>query len=154
MARLGWIGTVIALALLVGCEKKKLPQEPMPVNNNPAPKQDTPKVQAPATVPKSLETTFNAKWPEIEREGAAFASKFAEASAAKASGDREKLDKLIDEANGHYQKLADLWAEIAYGFDEDGPEAEACRRFLSPYERKVQKWQKQNKGLKEFSRAN
>lgn len=153
MARLGWIGTVIALALLVGCEKKKLPPEPTPDKTTPAPKEDTPKVRAPASVPKSLEATFNAKWPEIEREGAAFAATFAEATTARNSGDRDKLDGLIEKANGHYRKLADLWAEIAYGFDEDGPEAEACRRFLSPYERKVQKWQKENKGLKEYSRA-
>jgi len=151
MARL--VCFVMVLAAFAGCEKKKLPEEPnaVPVKKDPVKK--NPVVKAPSTVPKSLEALFNQKWPLIEKEGADFTARFNEASAAKKADDRDTLDTKIAEANKHFIKLADMWAEIAYGFDEDGPEADACRRFLSPYEKRVKTWSKKNKGLKELSRA-
>ena len=137
MARLGWIGTVIALALLVGCEKKKLPQQPPPTSTNPAPKRDTPKVSAPASVPQGLVDDFNRHWPEIEKLGTSFDAKFKEADKLKAAGELDQLDKVIEAAN-----------------DEDNEaQAAACRRFLSPYEKRIKGWRAKNKGLKEISRA-
>jgi hypothetical protein len=156
MARIGWIGMVIALALLVGCEKKKLPQEPPPTNTNPTPKKDTPKVSAPATVPQGLVDEFNRYWPEIEKLGASFEAKFKEADKLRAAGELDQLDKVIEAANDDFIKLSDIWAKVTYSdaIDEDNEaQAAACRRFLSPYEKRIKGWRAKHKGLKEISRA-
>jgi hypothetical protein len=63
---------------------------------------------------------------------------------------------VIDAANDDFIKLSDIWAKVTYSeaIDEDNEEqAAACRRFLSPYEKRIKGWRAKNKGLKEISRA-
>jgi hypothetical protein len=154
MARLGWIGTVMVLAVLVGCEKKKLPQEPPPIKNNPAPRQDTPKIQAPPTVPDSLAKKIEAEWPAIKAEGDKFMEKFHELEGLRAGGDRAKMQPVVEAARGHYEKALEMWNTIYYSVDDfDDAKAEACRRFMRQWNREVDKWTTNAKALKEFSQV-
>lgn len=151
----------LCAALLVfpaaGCNKKKTPPaEPGATQGAGAqtPRETPPmKTSAPAGVPDSMKQRVEQQWPKIEKEGEAFLAAYRKAESFK-GGDRSKLNDAIDEANGHFQEAMNMWTEIYYACD-DLPDAqgEACRRWLSTWNRKVDGWTKRAKALKEFSQA-
>lgn len=153
---------LIALVLSVlvvapACGRKKAPPPPSTTSTiqQPAPT----KISAPASVPQELKDLVQKEWDSIVKEGDLFLEKFKEAQAAKEQDDRAAMDIAIQDANEHYQRAADMWAEIAYWPDNaegdgkiDGATADACRNWLGTYNKRVDEWTKKNKGLKEFSR--
>ena len=154
MNRNGLLALLLCLPLVAaGCDSKKK-QPPVPQPTQPAPRAPTPKVVAPAGVPQSLVSRVEAEWPAIEAEGKLFLQKFSEAKAAQASGNRDRMDPLIEAAKKHYERALERWNEIYYSVD-DYPEdqAEKCRKFMSPKNRVVDGWTSKAKALKEFSRV-
>jgi hypothetical protein len=155
MNRLGALALLLCLPLVAtGCDSKK-PPPPAPRQTQPAPRSTpTPKVVAPAGVPDILVARVQTEWPNIEAAGKLFLEKFAAAKAAQASGDRARMDPLIEAAKKHYERALEKWNEIYYSVDDyPEPQAEKCRAFLSPKNRVVDGWTKKAKALKEFSRV-
>jgi len=148
---------ILALVFCVACDKKSK-QAPQPTTTGSPPeavpaKKSTP---APKGVPQQLKDMVDSTWPKIQVEADAFLQEFTLASKAKAVNDRASMDKSVNAASLHYNKAADMWAEIAYWPSnelKDDKQIDACERFLRKWEHKVQGWAKKAKGLKEFSRV-
>ncbi len=146
-----------ALVLFAACEKKKTVPAPETNHSTPVKTNTTPKkTNAPTGVPPVLKTMLDAKWPALEAEGKKFNAKFEEAKLVR--NNRAALTKKIEEARLHYNKMKDIWAEIAYWPTDqldDGKMNEAtynqCERYLLTKERIVKGWDKKAKGLKELS---
>ena len=147
---------LIALFALVACGgERKAPPRPAGIESQPdrsMPK--VPEISAPATVPAQLKARVAREWPAIEELGRQFDAKFEEASKARTAGDRASLSNAAEEGGKLYGRLADDWAAIYYSVDDLSDEtAEACRRWLRTYNRKVDSWKNRSKALKEFSSA-
>jgi len=160
MLRLPFALLVSALLIApVACGRKNPPPAVTP-GSTPAAAPSAPPASAPRGVPDELKRLVDREWPGIVREGDAFLEKFKAAQSAQQAGDRETMDRLIEEANEHFRAANDGWAEIYYwvqnGEDDgvlDAQTAELCRSFLSQYNKRVDEWSKKNKVLKEFSRV-
>ena len=145
------------LALVVACEKPRRKVPPADTSSKPALSPDKPAWQAPrapAEVPSGLRDRISQEWPEIEAAGKLFMAKVKEAGAARESGDRDKLDVIIHEANKQFTIAMDSWNEIYYSVDDESDEVmEAARKYMSRWNKKVDRWMQANKSLKEFSRV-
>lgn len=155
------VALLLALLLVApACGRKKAPppvDQPAPAAQPPV---GPPKINAPKEVPSELKTLVERKWDGIAREGNAFLDKFKEATTARESNDRAAMDVAIEAANRHYQTASEAWAEIAYWPDNeladgkiDEATAEACRKWLDTYNKRVDEWTKKNKGLAQYSRT-
>lgn len=149
------VASVLVL-VTAACERKHVPKPPpgkTTQNTGPAEKPPYKAPPAPAEVPPSLKARIEREWPGILEAGTAFMQKFSEAGALRKSGDRDKLDEVIKEANKHFTRANDAWAGI-YNDVEDMPEKQAkvCRRYISRWNRKVDKWVSAAKGLAQYSR--
>ena len=146
------IAPLIAILLIAACDKgRKAPPTETPKT---PPKVTTPTVKAAAGVPQSLADRVAKEWPAIKTDGDAFVVRFKEASAARAEGDRDKMDVAIEAAQKHVNAAIEAWSGIYYSVDnypED--QAETCRKFLRKWNKQVDSWTKKAKGLKEFSRV-
>ena len=147
----------LTLLLFVACDKKrKAPALPAnnPEANKPAPVKKA--APAPKGVPQQLHDMVAKSWPEIEKLGNTFLAEFDKATKAKASGDRETMDKAVTAASSAFNSAAEKWAEIAYWPSNelnDDAQIEKCDRYLRQWEKKVKGWQKKAKGLAQFQRV-
>ncbi|HEX5136284.1 MAG TPA: hypothetical protein VFY93_04880 [Planctomycetota bacterium] len=151
---------LVLLLVAPACGRKKAPPPAPPPATATAPV-GPPKVQGPATVPQALKDLVSREWDKIAKEGDLFLVKFKEAETAKTNDDRAAMDAAIEEANVHYQRAVDMWAEIAYWADNEAGDgkidertAEECGKWLGTlgYNKRVDEWTKKNKALKEYSR--
>jgi hypothetical protein len=159
-ARLLLAAFAASLLVSLGCGKKEMPPEVPAMESNNSSTASTPSQSkpAPAGVPQALKDRIDREWPQIEETGKQFLAKFAEVQAAQAAGDREKMQAGIHDANKLYMSAMDRWAEINNWVtdQQDGgkitdADAEACLRYLAPYEKRTKEWQSKNKPLKELS---
>lgn len=145
---------LVASFALGGCGKKKSPPPVPPAGGNASTPEKTPAPSAPKGVPASLKSRIESVWPKIESAGEEFVEKFKEAQAAQRSGERDKMQQAIEVARGKYEDALEMWNEIYYSVDDyEEDVAEACRRYMRTWNRKVDGWTKKAKALKEFSLA-
>lgn len=151
---------VAALLFLfaVACDKKsKAPRVDEAPTSQPTSKKADFKVSAPKEIPAAFKTIIETNWPLVEKAGGSFDEDFKLAAAAKRAGDRGAMSDAVNSASKNLQVLQDRWAEVSYwpinNLENDEKLQEKCLRFISKYERKVKKWVKKAKGLKEFSQV-
>ena len=126
---------LVLLLVAPACGRKKQPPPaPPPVSQTPV---GPPKIQAPPGVPQALKDLVQKEWDKIAKEGELFLVKFKEAETARTNDDRSAMDAAIEEANEHYQRAVDMWADIAYWADNevgdgkiDERTAEECNKWL------------------------
>jgi len=147
---------VLFLFAAVACDKQsKAPK----VDEAPAqkPAKASSKVSVPKDIPAAFKTIIEANWPLVEKAGESFDKNFTIAAAAKRAGDRSAMNDAVNAASKDLQVLQDKWAEVSYwpinNLEDDEKLQEKCLRSISKYERKVKRWVKKAKGLKEFSQV-
>ena len=149
-------GLLLVIILMVvnsgGDKKKPVVDATKPAATTTEPAKKEPKV--PSEVPAHFKTKVEQAWPAIESKGAEFEKHFKAAQLAKRAHDRVKFVEATDKAAKAFQELQDGWATVYYSAD-DFPEnvQEVCRRWMGSYDKKVGKWLKKAKALKELSIA-
>jgi len=146
------IASLCVLLLFAACDKGPGKPPPLPQPQPQVPQ--APTVKAAPGVPQSLADKVAREWPGIQKDGDAFVVKFNEASAARAAGDRDKMDIAIEAARKHFNDALEGWNGIYYTVDDmSEDQGETCRKFLRKWNKQVDSWTKKAKGLKEFSRV-
>ena len=152
---------IVPIAVLflfaVACDKQsKAPKVDEAPAQKPAKKASF-KVSVPKDIPAEFKTIIETNWPLVEKAGESFDKNFTIAAAAKRAGDRSAMNDAVNDASKDLQVLQDKWAEVSYwpinNLEDDEKLQEKCLRSISKYERKVKKWVKKAKGLKEFSQV-
>ncbi len=112
------------------------------------------KPEVPAEVPAHFKTKVEQAWPAIESKGKEFEKYFKGAQDAKRADDRVKFVEETEKAAKAFQQLQDGWAAVYYSADDLPQDVqEVCRRWMGTYDKKVRKWLKKAKALKELSIA-
>ncbi len=147
----GLLLVIILMVVNSGGDKKKPVVDATANATKPAqPAKKEPEV--PAEVPAHFKTKVEQAWPAIESKGKEFEKHYKAAQEAKRADDRVKFVEETDKAAKAIKKMGDDWAAIYYPVDEL-PEnvQEVCRRWLGSYNKKVTRWTKKAKALKELS---
>jgi hypothetical protein len=154
----GGVGLLLLVIILMvvssGSDKKK---QPVDATTKPAaekPPETKKKPEVPAEVPSDFKTKVELAWPSIEKNGKEFENHYKAAQDAKRIDDRPKFMEETDKAAKAIQRMGDEWAAVYYSVD-DLPQnvQEVCRRWLASYDKKVSRWTKKAKALKELSIA-
>ena len=149
----GLLLVIILMVVNSGSDKKKPVVDATANATKPAqPAKKEPEV--PADVPAHFKTKVEQAWPAIESKGKDFEKYFKAAQDAKRADDRVKFVEETDKAAKAFQQLQDGWAAVYYSADELPQDVqEVCRRWMGTYDKKVRKWLKKAKALKELSIA-
>ncbi len=151
----GLVGLLVLVAVMAlsGGKKAEPNQEPAKKPVAAATKKAEPKkAAAPANVPQSLIDKVEAAWPDIEKKGDEFVTHFKAARKAQNAGNRAQLQAEIKKARDIYNDFLEQWAVVVYAA-EDMTEAvqKSFSRYTAKYEKKLERWTKYAKPLKELS---
>jgi len=152
----GGVGGLLLVIILMivnsGGDKKKpvVDATAKPETKSAETKKKEPEV--PSEVPAHFKTKVEQAWPEIEKKGLEFEKYFKGAQEAKRADDRVKFVEETNKAAKAFQELQDGWATVYYSADDLPQDVQdVCRRWMGTYDKKVNKWLKKAKALKELS---
>jgi hypothetical protein len=153
---------ILALALLpfvaVGCDKKTgtsgTPVTPASTSGSEPKKADMP--PAPGGVSPAIQAAVEREWPKVEAAGAEVEAAFKNVETARSQGKPPSAADVTraKDAQSKTEEWANIWNDFNDMVDAKKitkSQAAATERYLQEYDRKVQKWQKLAKTIKELS---